>query len=248
MLSYFRKAEDNERGADEFHGIGGPLGVSNARDVHPLAAAYVEAAQQCGYPRNDDFNGRAQEGAGLYQTTMRNGVRSSTAAAYLKPARRRTNLKVVPEALATRILFEGRRAVGIEYLAGSEKRRANANAEVIVASGTFNSPQLLQLSGLGPAPLLQSLGIPIVADAPGVGDRLNDHYAGRIILRCKEPITLNDTVRSWSGKIGASLRYAFTRRGSLTVTAISAGCFVRSARWRSIRPTESAESCMRSPA
>ena len=98
---------------------------------------------------------------------------------------------------------------------------------MIVASGTFNSPQLLQLSGLGPAPLLQSLGIPIVADAPGVGDRLNDHYAGRIILRCKEPITLNDTVRSWSGKIEASLRYAFTRRGSLTVTAISAGCFVR---------------------
>jgi choline dehydrogenase len=98
VLSYFRKAEDNERGADEFHGIGGPLGVSNARDVHPLAAAYVEAAQQCGYPRNDDCNGRAQEGAGLYQATMRNGVRSSTAAAYLKPARRRTNLKVVPEA------------------------------------------------------------------------------------------------------------------------------------------------------
>jgi choline dehydrogenase len=227
VLSYFRKAEDNERGADEFHGVGGPLGVSNARDVHPLAATYVEAAQQCGYPRNDDFNGRVQEGAGLYQTTMRNGVRSSTAAAYLKPARRRTNLAVVPEALATRILFEGRRAVGIEYFTGSDKRRAKSNVEVIVASGTFNSPQLLQLSGLGPAPLLQSLGIPVIADARGVGDSLNDHYAGRIILRCKEPITLNDTMRSLSGRIEAGLRYAFTRRGYLTVTAISAGCFVR---------------------
>lgn len=227
VLPYFRKAEHNERGADEFHGIGGPLGVSDARDVHPLAAAYVEAAQQCGYPRNDDFNGRVQEGAGLYQTTMRNGVRSSTAAAYLKPARRRTNLAVVPEALATRILFEGRRAVGIEYFTGSDKRRAKSNVEVIVASGTFNSPQLLQLSGLGPAPLLQSLGIPVIADARGVGDSLNDHYAGRIILRCKEPITLNDTMRSLSGRIEAGLRYAFTRRGYLTVTAISAGCFVR---------------------
>jgi choline dehydrogenase-like flavoprotein len=227
VLPYFRKAEDNERGADEFHGIGGPLGVSDACDVHPLAAAYVEAAQQCGYPRNDDFNGRVQEGAGLYQTTIRNGVRSSTAAAYLKPARRRTNLAVVPEALATRILFEGRRAVGIEYFTGSDKRRAKSNVEVIVASGTFNSPQLLQLSGLGPAPLLQSLGIPVIADARGVGDSLNDHYAGRIILRCKEPITLNDTMRSLSGRIEAGLRYAFTRRGYLTVTAISAGCFVR---------------------
>ena len=227
VLPYFRKAEHNERGADEFHGIGGPLGVSDARDVHPLAAAYVEAAQQCGYPRNDDFNGRVQEGAGLYQTTMRNGVRSSTAAAYLKPARWRTNLAVVPEALATRILFEGRRAVGIEYFTGSDKRRAKSNVEVIVASGTFNSPQLLQLSGLGPAPLLQSLGIPVIADARGVGDSLNDHYAGRIILRCKEQITLNDTMRSLSGRIEAGLRYAFTRRGYLTVTAISAGCFVR---------------------
>ena len=105
-MPYFRKAEANERGADQFHGASGPLSVSNLRDRHPLAEAYVEAAQQCGYPRNDDFNGPAQEGAGYYQTTMRNGVRSSTAAGYLKPVRRRANLKVVSEALATRILFD----------------------------------------------------------------------------------------------------------------------------------------------
>jgi choline dehydrogenase len=227
VLPYFRKAEDNERGADEFHGIGGPLAVSDLCDRHPLAEAYVEAALQCGYPRNDDFNGSVQEGAGYYQTTMRNGVRSSTAAGYLKPARRRANLKVVSQALATRIVFDGRRATGIEYLAGNEKRSASANAEVIVAGGTFNSPQLLQLSGLGPASLLQSHGITVIADAPGVGDDLNDHISGRIMLRCKEPITLNDAVRNWSGKLTHGLHYVLTRRGYLAIPAVSAGCFLR---------------------
>ena len=154
VLPYFRKAEGNERGADEWHGGDGPLGVSDLRDRHPLAAAYVEAAAECGYPRNDDFNGAAQEGAGFYQTTTRGGVRSSTAVAYLDPARGRANLTVVSQALATRILFEGRRAVGVEYTVGGETRTARANVEVIVASGAFNSPQLLQLSGLGPASLL----------------------------------------------------------------------------------------------
>jgi choline dehydrogenase len=227
VLPYFRKAEDNERGADEFHGIGGPLAVSDLCDRHSLAEAYVEAALQCGYPRNDDFNGSVQEGAGYYQTTMRNGVRSSTAAGYLKPARRRANLKVVSQALATRIVFDGRRATGIEYLAGNEKRSASANAEVIVAGGTFNSPQLLQLSGLGPASLLQSHGITVIADASGVGDDLNDHISGRIMLRCKEPITLNDAVRSWTGKLVHGLHYLLRRRGYLAIPAVSAGCFLR---------------------
>ncbi len=227
VLPYFRKAENNERGADEFHGAGGPLGVSDLRDRHPLAEAYVEAAVQCGYPRNDDFNGASQEGAGYYQTTMSNGVRSSTAAGYLKEARRRANLKVVSEALATRIIFNGRRAAGVEYLAGDTKHSARANAEVIVASGAFNSPQLLQLSGLGPAPLLQSFGIAVIADAPGVGDDLNDHFSGRTRLRCKEPITLNDAVRNWSGKLTHGLHYVLTRRGYLAIPAVSSACFVR---------------------
>jgi choline dehydrogenase len=227
VLPYFRKAEDNARGADEFHGAGGPLAVSDLRDRHPLVQAYVEAALQCGYPRNDDFNGAVQEGAGYYQTTMRNGVRASTAAGYLKQARRRANLAVVPKALATRILFDGRRATGVEYVVGNDKRSARAGAEVIVASGAFNSPQLLQLSGLGPASLLQSHGIAVIADAPGVGDDLNDHISGRIILRCKEPITLNDAVRTWSGKLLHGLHYVLTRRGYLAVPAVSAGCFLR---------------------
>ena len=227
VLPYFRKAEDNERGADVHHGAGGPLGVSDVRDRHPLAAAFIEAAQQCGYPRNDDFNGAVQEGTGYYQTTMRAGVRSSAAAAFLKPARRRGNLEVVSEALATRVLFDGRRATGVEYLVGGQTRTAHANREVLVSGGAFNSPQLLQLSGLGPAELLRSHGIPVIADLPGVGDQLNDHYFARIILRCNEPITVNDAVRNWRLGAEAVLRYAIFRRGYFAIPAISAGCFLR---------------------
>jgi len=227
VLPYFRKSEDNERGADEWHGAGGPLGVSDLRDRHPVAEAYVEAAQQCGYPSNADFNGAAQEGAGFYQTTTRRGVRSSTAVAYLAPVRDRNNLKVVSEALATRILFDGRRATGVEYDVGGATCIAIANAEVIVASGAFNSPQLLQLSGLGPAELLRSHGIPVVADLPGVGADLNDHYFARLILRCKEALSLNDAVRQWHRGAAAVLRYALFRRGYFAMPALSAGCFLR---------------------
>src|SRR6202030_822801 len=144
-----------------------------------------------------------------------------------KAARRRANFKVVSKALATRILFDGRRATGVEDLAGNDKCSARANVEVIVASGAFNSPQLLQLSGVGPASLLQSLGIPVIADAPGIGDNLNDHISGRIILRCKEPITLNDAVRSWTGKLTHGLHYVLTRRGYLAIPAVSSACFIR---------------------
>ena len=227
VLPYFRKAEDNERGADDFHGDGGPLGVSDVRDEHRLAKAFVAAAVEAGYPRNDDFNGAAQEGAGYYQTTMRGGLRSSTAAAYLKAARRRSNLHVVTEALASRVLFHGRRATGVQYLAGGDTLTALANGEVIVASGAFNSPQLLQLSGLGPAEHLNALGIPVIANLPGVGDNLNDHYFGRLIFRCKEPITVNDAVRSWRLGAAAVLRYTLFRRGYFAIPAISAGCFIR---------------------
>jgi choline dehydrogenase len=227
VLPYFRLSEDNERGADEWHGAGGPLGVSDLRDRHPIAEAYVEAAQQCGYPRNADFNGAAQEGVGFYQTTMRRGVRSSTAVAYLAPVRDRSNLKVVPEALATRILIDGKRAIGVEYDTGGATRIAIANAEVIVAAGAFNSPQLLQLSGLGPAELLRSQGIPVVADLPGVGSELSDHYFARLILRCKQALSLNDAVRRWPRGAAAVLRYALFRRGYFAIPAISAGCFLR---------------------
>lgn len=227
VLPYFRKAEDNERGADEWHGAGGPLGVSDLRDRHPLAQAWVDAAVECGYPRNDDFNGAEQEGAGFYQTTMRRGVRSSTAAAYLAPVRHRANLQVVSEALTTRILFDGRRATGVEYEVDGAKHVAHANAEVIVAAGAFNSPQLLQLSGLGPAELLRTHGIPVIADLPGVGADLCDHFFTRIILRARQPLSLNDAVRQWHRGAAAALRYAVSRRGYFAIPAISAGCFMR---------------------
>jgi choline dehydrogenase len=227
VLPYFLKAENNERGADGFHGVGGPLAVSDMRDRHPLADAYIEAAQQCGYPRNSDFNGATQEGAGYYQCTTRNGRRCSTAVGYLKPARGRGNLAVISNALASRVVFEGRRATGVEYFSGDQPRTARANADVIVASGSFNSPQLLQLSGIGPAALLASFGIPMIADMPGVGQGLADHFSCRIVFRCNELLTLNDVVRTWSGKIAAGLRYAFSRRGYFSLSAISAGCFLR---------------------
>ncbi len=227
VLPYFRKAEDNERGADDWHGAGGPLGVSDLRDRHPLAEAYVEAAQQSGHPLNADFNGATQEGAGFYQTTMRGGVRSSTAAAYLAPVRKRANLRVVSEALTTRILFDGKRATGVEYQAGGATHTATASHEVIVAAGAFNSPQLLQLSGLGPADLLRAHGIPVVADLPGVGSDLNDHFFARLILRCKEPLSLNDAVHHWPRGAAAALRYAVSRRGYFAIPALSAGCFLR---------------------
>src|SRR5262249_12851054 len=159
--------------------------------------------------------------------TMRDGRGAWTARGYLKQARRRANLKVVPEALATRVVFDGRRATGVEYLVGDATRGARANVEVIVASGAFNSPQLLQLSGLGPASLLGSHGISVVADMPGVGDDLNDHISGRIMLRCKEPITLNDAVRTWPVKLLLGVPYVLTLRGYLSIPAVSSAVFIR---------------------
>src|SRR6266852_7849456 len=151
VLPHFRRAEDQERGEDALHGVGGPLAVSNVSEPHPLCEAFIAAAQQAGFPRNDDFNGAAQEGAGYFQLTCRNGRRWSTAAGYLRQARGRQNLAVVPNALTTRILFDGRRATGVEYRQGGATHVAHARGEVILAAGACNSPQLLQLSGVGPA-------------------------------------------------------------------------------------------------
>jgi choline dehydrogenase-like flavoprotein len=227
VLPYFRRAEDQERGADTLHGTGGPLAVSNVSEPHPLCEAFIAAAQQAGFPRNDDFNGPNQEGVGYFQLTARNGLRCSTAVGYLREARRRPNLAVVTNALATRIQFSGRRATGIEYRLGEATHIANASGEVIVAGGAFNSPQLLQISGLGPAALLQSLGISVVADMPGVGADLQDHLQVRMQYRCTEPITMNDVVNNWRRRIGAGLRYVLSRKGLLTIGAGYAGGFFR---------------------
>src|SRR5262245_30064595 len=227
VLPYFRRAEDQERGADDFHGVGGPLAVSDVSEPHPLCEAFLTAVEQAGLPRNDDFNGPTQEGAGYYQLTARNGRRWSTAVGYLRPAKRRPNLVVAENALTRRILFDGRRAVGVEYQQDGMTRTAHARGEVIVAGGAFNSPQLLQLSGLGPAALLQSHGIGVVADMPGVGADLQDHFQVRIQYRCTEPITMNDVINSWRHRVGAGLRYVLFRKGLLTIGAGYAGGFFR---------------------
>ena len=148
-LPYFIRAEDHEHGGNDWHGEGGPLAVSEARDKHPLVDAFIEAGESVGLPFNPDFNGENQEGIGYFQNTMRNGWRWSTAKGYLRPARSRANLKIVTEALATRVLFEGKCANGIEYRQGDETRTALARREVILSGGAINSPQLLELSGVG---------------------------------------------------------------------------------------------------
>jgi choline dehydrogenase-like flavoprotein len=227
VLPYFRKAEDQQRGADALHGVGGPLAVSDVSEPHPLCDAFIAACEQAGHPRTDDFNGASQEGAGYFQLTTRKGRRWSTARGYLKPARKRGNLAVVSGALATRVLFEGRRAVGVEYQQGGGKHVARANAEVILSGGAFNSPQLLQLSGVGPADLLRQHGIDMVTDMRGVGADLQDHYQARFNYRCAEPITMNDMMGSLAGRVGAGLRYALFRKGFLTVGAGYAGGFFK---------------------
>jgi choline dehydrogenase len=226
VLPYFRKAENQQRGADEYHGTGGPLSVSDPPEPHPLADAYLAAAEECGYRRNPDFNGATQEGFGYNQWTIRKGLRSSAATGYLRPARRRSNLRVITRAHATRIMFTGKRATGVEYLRYGTHHSATARVEVLVAGGSFNSPQLLQLSGVGPVSLSQRLGIGVVADMPGVGMNLQDHYAGRLVYECTLP-TLNDVVGNFPKSVVAALQFAFARKGFLTMGQSYATGFIR---------------------
>jgi choline dehydrogenase len=227
VLAYFKRAEDQARGADELHSVGGPLAVSDVCEPHPLCEAFIEAVQNAGFPRNNDFNGKTQEGAGYFQLTTKNGRRWSTAMGYLRQARGRPNLAVVSDALADRILFSGRRAIGIRYRKDDATRTAYADGEVVVASGAFNSPQLLQLSGLGPADLLRQFGVEVIADMPGVGADLQDHLQVRMQYRCTKPITMNDVINHWRHRYGAGLRYVMSRKGLLTIGAGYAGAFLR---------------------
>ncbi|MFZ0217976.1 MAG: GMC family oxidoreductase N-terminal domain-containing protein [Candidatus Dormiibacterota bacterium] len=185
VLPYFKRAEDNERGANDLHGAGGPLTVSDGRSNHPLAAAFVEAGVQAGHPRTDDFNGERQEGVGFYQLTQRNGLRCSAADAYLRPALERPNLTLLTGALAQRVLLDGSRARGVEIARGGETEVVTAAGEVLVAAGAYESPKLLMLSGIGPEAVLTPFGIPVEANLP-VGQGLQDHclallnYATRV--------------------------------------------------------------------
>ncbi|MBN9269345.1 MAG: GMC family oxidoreductase N-terminal domain-containing protein, partial [Mesorhizobium sp.] len=228
VLPYFRKAESQENGADEFHGDGGPLRVSNLRERNPLCQAFIESAVDAGIPRNDDFNGVSQEGVGFYQITTRNARRCSAAVAYLKPAMKRPNLRVITRAHSERILFNGKRAIGVVFDRGGRKVAVRARREVIVSSGSINSPKLLLLSGVGPAGQLSGLGIPVVHDLPGVGENLQDHYGALVTYKSKLPLTVNDIMRSPLRQVQAGLQYLLFRQGPLTISAAQVGAFVKS--------------------
>jgi choline dehydrogenase len=227
VLPYFKKAENQQRGGDKYHGVGGPLPVSELGHPDPLSAAFIDAAAETGLPVNPDFNGATQEGAGFFQTTTRGGRRASTAVAYLRPAKGRSNLHIETSALAQRILFEGRRARAVEYRQGGALRTARARKEILVSGGAYNSPQLLQLSGVGPAALLKQHGIDVVLDAPGVGNDLQDHLQVRLVMRCPQRITLNDIINHPVRRIMAGARYAAFRTGPLTIAAGTSGAFFK---------------------
>ena len=228
VLPYFRKAEDQERGEDPFHGVGGPLRVSDQPARFELAEHWIAAAIEAGLPANNDFNNGQQEGAGPFQSTTNRRRRWSTAAAYLRPARGRKNLTVATNSLATRVVIDNHRATGVEVIRNGAKETAQARGEVIVCGGVYNSPQLLQLSGLGPGELLHGLGIPVVRDMPAVGADLQDHFYVRLAFRCTKPITLNDVANNPLRKVTAGLQYMLFRTGPLATNGICAGGFARS--------------------
>lgn len=228
VLPYFRKAQDQERGESEFHGVGGPLKVTNGRFDSEIIDAVIESAVQAGVPRNSDFNGASQEGVGYYQATIGDGRRWSAATAYLKPARRRKNLVVTPNAHATRIIVKDGRAVGVEYRTPSGLQTARARGEVIVSGGVYGSPQLLLLSGIGPGAHLQEMGVDVVHDLAAVGANLHDHFNSYVAWRSTKPGTLNDLARSPIRQLMAGAQYALTRRGPLTGMAGLAGVLTRS--------------------
>jgi choline dehydrogenase len=228
VLPYFRKSEDQEHGADQYHGAGGPLGVSDLRTGHPLHDAFVAAAREAGYPFNRDFNGAEQEGVGPLQLTVKGRRRASTAVAYLNPVKSRPNLTIEIHALTHRVLLEGKRAAGIEYRRDGKLRWARARREVLLCGGTISSPQILQLSGIGPGGLLQSLGIEVKHDLPGVGENLQDHIGGRMLYRCIDGlVTMNEIYHNWLRRLYAGAEWILAGKGPLMTGAGPIGLFVK---------------------
>ncbi len=228
VLPFFRKYEDYDAGDDDpYHGRGGPIRTMQSDWRNPLTEAFIEGAGELGIPRNPDINGATQDGAGYFQLSQRDGLRSSTARGHLRAARRRPNLEIVTEALVEKVIIAEGRATGIVYTVGGERTEARAGREVIVSGGSVNSPQLLQLSGIGPTALLREHGIDVVADLPGVGENLQDHYSVPIQARVNVPWTLNHQLGSLPRQAAALLRYAISRKGPLTVAAGVVGVFAR---------------------
>ena len=227
VLPYFVRSEGNQRGASAAHGADGPLKCSDIGERHELMEAIIAGAGELGVPRTDDFNGGVQEGVGYYQLFTHKGWRCSTAVAYLKPARGRANLAVATGAHATRVTFADGRASGVEYLQGGARRAVRARREVILAAGALQTPQLLLLSGIGPAAHLAELGIPVVRDLPGVGENLQDHLQLRLLYRCAKPITTNDDLKSWWRSLKIGVKWLVQRKGPLAIGINQGGLFTR---------------------
>ena len=227
VLPYFRRSECNENGADAFHGGEGPLFVSNGRSPNPLFRAFVRSGIEAGHPHTADFNGAAQEGFGAYQLTIRNGRRWSAASAYLHPALERPNLTVESQSHATRVLFEGTRAVGVEYLRDKSTQQARALREVVLSGGAVNTPQLLMLSGIGDGALLQRFGIAVVSDLKGVGRNLQDHLDCSIQYECSQPITLYSQANPLRA-MRTGLEYMLLGSGLATGQGLESGAFLKS--------------------
>ena len=228
VLPFFRRSEAYEGGASEYHGGDGELGVSDLRNDHPYCEAWLAAGAEAGHPATADFNGARSDGLGRYQLTLRGHWRCDAATAFLAPVRGRANLTVATGAHVSRVVVERGVATGVEWVAHGQLQRARAEREVIVAAGALQSPQLLQLSGIGPAALLQRHGIAVVADAPDVGANLQDHYQARVIVKLKEKRSLNDDVRNPLRLAQMGAEWLFRQRGPLTVGAGQVGGLVRS--------------------
>ena len=225
VLPFFVKAERNERLHDEFHGRDGPLNVAERPYSNLLSHVFIEAAQQAGIPLNPDFNGAAQLGCGMFQVTQKNGERWSVTSAYLHPAAARANLTILTKARATRVIVENGRAVGIEYVRGRKRCTAGARQEVLLAAGAINSPQLLLLSGIGPAAELRAVGVAPVLDLPGVGKNLQDHLNVNIVQRTTRPVTL-DGKGSGLASLAVALEFLLFKTGPGTSNIAEAGAFV----------------------
>lgn len=227
VLPYFKKSEDQERGANAYHGVGGLLKVSDLRLRRPIAAYFIEGAKDIGIPYNEDYNGATQEGVGYFQQTAHKGFRWSTAKGFLRPAKKRVNLHLETHAQTTRVLFKENKAVGVEYRKRDQLHRAKANAEVILCAGAIGSPQILQCSGVGPGELLRCVGVPLVHDLPGVGQNLQDHLQTRLVFKTRQK-TLNDEVNNPINKLWVGMQYLFSRSGPLTLAASQVTIFTKS--------------------
>ncbi|MDR0529029.1 MAG: GMC family oxidoreductase N-terminal domain-containing protein [Zoogloeaceae bacterium] len=225
VLPWFRLAEDQARGADAWHGADGPLTVSDSAVRHPLCDAWLSASAEAGIPLRDDFNRETQEGAGYFQVTVKNGVRASTANAYLRPAKNRANLRILTKARAIRLLFAEGRAAGVLLRKNGREEIVRAGREILLCAGAIGSPALLQHSGIGDAERLRQLGIPVQADLPGVGRNLQDHYMASLAYRVKGVTSFNEETRGWRA-VREGLRYIFLRKGLLTASASQVNAFL----------------------